>query len=60
MPFSISIFHKAIHIGIEKLIIQKYKLNQMEKERIVDLICKNYIGEEYRMQSLNDKINKKN
>ena len=59
MPFSISIFHEAIHIGIEKLIIQKYKLNQMEKERIVDLICKNYIGEEYRMQSLNDKINKK-
>lgn len=59
-PFPISIFHEAIHIGIEKLIIQKYKLNQMEKERIVDLICKNYIGEEYRMQSLNDKINKKN
>ncbi len=31
----------------------------MEKERIVDLICKNYIGEKYHMQSLNNKINKK-
>jgi len=32
--------HEAMHIGIEEKIIRHFNLNHLEKERIVDLMCK--------------------
>lgn len=36
--------HEFVHIGIEEAIIQKYGLSHWEKERVVDLICKNALN----------------
>ena len=35
------ILHEAMHIGIEKNIVQRFGLIYPEKERVVDLMCKN-------------------
>jgi hypothetical protein len=45
------LFHEMIHIGIEENIIQKYGINQMDKEKIVDNICRLYI-DNYRLPSI--------
>lgn len=39
------VLHEAMHIGIEESIIRKYKLTHLEKERVVDLMCKNIYAE---------------
>ena len=38
-----TVLHEIVHIGIEESIIQKYALNHWEKERLVDLICQQYL-----------------
>ncbi|OFZ51764.1 MAG: hypothetical protein A2381_18450 [Bdellovibrionales bacterium RIFOXYB1_FULL_37_110] len=38
-----TIIHEIVHIGIEESIIQKYNLEHWEKERLVDLICQQYL-----------------
>ena len=35
-----ALVHEITHIGIEKNIVKKFKLTELEKERLVDLICK--------------------
>lgn len=50
-PYETTIFHEAIHMGIEDSIIQKYKLSQMEKETIVDAFCSIYI-KDYKKQNI--------
>ena len=52
-PYEMTVFHEAIHIGIEQNIIQKYKLSQMEKETIVDALGNLYL-EKYKKQNLKD------
>jgi len=50
-----TIIHEIVHIGIEENIINKYKLTQDEKERVVDLICSKYLNEyisEYEFQEV--------
>jgi hypothetical protein len=42
---STSIIHEMVHIGIEKNIVQKFKLTWMEKEHLVDMICSIYLKE---------------
>ena len=42
-PYFYTIFHEAIHIGIEKNIIRKYNLSQQQKESIVDAMCSRYL-----------------
>jgi hypothetical protein len=37
------ILHEIVHIGIEESIVKKYSLHHWEKERLVDLICFNYL-----------------
>ncbi|MCK5632604.1 hypothetical protein KAH94_02565 [bacterium] len=52
------IIHEIVHIGIEKNIIQKYKLEHWQKERVVDLICSVYLKDilpEYKNQKKGDK-----
>ena len=34
-----TIVHEMVHVGIEEAIVQKFKLNHEEKERVVDLLC---------------------
>jgi len=48
-----NIVHEIIHIGIEKSIVEKYKLSHGEKENLVDLIARYFFKEEtpnYQMQ----------
>ncbi|HCU70809.1 MAG TPA: hypothetical protein DIC35_03605 [Candidatus Moranbacteria bacterium] len=50
--------HELIHIGIERLIIEKFNLSQQEKERVVDLIYTNILKLPGRvMQNENDDKN---
>ncbi|MBF0299894.1 MAG: hypothetical protein HQK51_14305 [Oligoflexia bacterium] len=42
--FNDGIVHEIIHIGIEEVIVRKYKLEHWEKEFLVDTICKLYLG----------------
>ena len=41
------LFHEFVHILIQNQIIEKYKVPQILKERIVDIICKTFLGESY-------------
>lgn len=41
-----AVIHEITHIGIEESIVEKYKLNHWEKERLVDLIVKIIFKEE--------------
>jgi hypothetical protein len=50
-----TILHESVHIGIEDRIIQKYKLQHWEKERIVDQFVKKQFGSvvpDYQMQNI--------
>jgi hypothetical protein len=52
-----TIIHESVHMGIENLIVKKYKLTHTEKERLVDLICMNLFQgnlKDYRIQSIGD------
>ena len=52
-----TIIHEIVHIGIEENIVHKYKLTHNEKERLVDLICSNYLKEflpNYKLQERGD------
>ncbi|HTK03416.1 MAG TPA: hypothetical protein VL401_01450 [Alphaproteobacteria bacterium] len=52
-----TIIHEGVHIGIEANIVQKYNLSHWEKERVVDLMCKNLFGDllpEYTLQEKGD------
>jgi len=52
-----TVVHECVHIGIEKPIVKRFKLTHTEKERLVDLICKNLfrgILTEYKTQSIGD------
>ena len=56
-----TIVHEIVHIGIEELIVQKYKLKHWEKEYLVDTICKKYLGSlmpEYMSQRIVKKMDK--
>ena len=49
--------HEIIHIGVEQIIVKKYKLNQPEKERLVDLMVKILFSKlipEYEVQSFGE------
>lgn len=51
------IIHEAVHMGIESIIVQKFRLTQWEKEGLVDLICSLYLGDllpDYYMQEFDD------
>lgn len=53
-----SAIHEMIHLGIEELLVQKYKLSHWEKERLVDLICSTYLKDllpKYFMQKQGDR-----
>jgi hypothetical protein len=41
-----TVLHEIVHMGIEDSIVQKYKLNHQEKERLVDLFVKKYFEKE--------------
>lgn len=52
-----TVIHESVHMGIEDIIVKKYKLSHTEKERLVDLICKNLfhdILKDCRIQSIGD------
>jgi len=52
-----TVIHESVHMGIEDLIVKKYNLSHTEKERLVDLICKNLFQDllkEYTIQSIGD------
>lgn len=52
-----TIAHEIIHIGVEECIIEKFKLNHTEKERLVDLMVKNLYKDvfpNYRIQMLGE------
>ena len=52
-----TIIHEIIHMGIEKSIVQKYKVSHGLKERIVDIVAYIMFREflpEYRIQSMGD------
>lgn len=56
-PVDETILHEIVHIGIEEMIVQKHQLSHWEKERVVDLICQNILGDlfpNYRMQNKGD------
>ncbi|MDR2337151.1 MAG: hypothetical protein LBE20_00690 [Deltaproteobacteria bacterium] len=36
---SVTLVHEMLHLGIEEIIVQRFKLQQEEKERIVDNLC---------------------
>lgn len=63
-----TIIHEIVHIGIEKSLVNKFKLTHTETETIVDAICANYLGDmliDYKLEGLSDKklfnlINKDN
>lgn len=38
-----TLIHEIVHMGIEELIVKKYKLEHWEKEYLVDTICKVYL-----------------
>lgn len=53
-----TIVHEIVHIGIDEIIVQKYKLKHWEKERLVDLICLLYLKDLvpwYKAQDITDK-----
>jgi len=53
-----ALIHEIIHIGIEENIINSFSLNNWEKERLVDLICKlkfKDILSGYRLQKMGEK-----
>jgi len=48
-----TIVHEMVHIGIQKNIVERFKLSHLEKERLVDLICSIRFGDilpDYRLQ----------
>ncbi len=51
-------FHEFVHMLIEKPIIQKYKVPQDLKERIVDLICYEFIQKPVQQMFENSFANK--
>jgi len=40
-----TIIHETVHIGIEKVIVKKFDLNQKTKETLVEAICKIYLAD---------------
>ncbi|MFC1845721.1 hypothetical protein ACFLX2_01185 [Candidatus Dependentiae bacterium] len=38
-----SILHEMVHVGTDKIIVEKYKLSHWQKERLVDLVCMLYL-----------------
>lgn len=42
-----TIIHEIVHIGIEDSIVEKFKLNHSEKERLVDLLVRIIFKEEF-------------
>lgn len=50
--------HEIIHIGIEEILVQEYKLTHWEKERLVDLMCTRLFPDlllGYKQQPIDDK-----
>lgn len=39
--FTRIVLHEAMHIGVEESIVKKFNLQHPDKERVVDLMCKN-------------------
>ncbi len=37
--------HELVHIGIEEIIVQRFKLSHWEKERTVDLVTSKMFGQ---------------
>ena len=56
-PYFYTIFHEAIHIGIEENIIRKYNLSQQQKESVVDAMCSKYLPDyiKFGLQSITEK-----
>lgn len=53
-----TIIHEIVHIGIEESIVEKFKLNHLEKEGLVDSICFHYFNDilnGYKIQGVGDK-----
>jgi len=46
-----TIFHEIIHLSIQSF-VEKYKIEHWAKERIVDLVCADFLGEMYSMQNI--------
>ena len=49
--------HEMVHLGIQERIVEKYQLNQTEKERLVDTMVSNLFGgllPTYKLQSVGD------
>lgn len=40
----LTIIHEMVHIGIENIIVKKYNLTHKEKEHVVNMICREYLG----------------
>lgn len=52
-----TIIHEIVHIGMEKSIIQKYKVSHILKERVVDTFVSLFFGEvlpDYKIQSMGE------
>ena len=54
-----TIIHEIVHLGIEEIIVQKYRLKHWEKERIVDLICSLYLKDLLPKYKVNEKGDQK-
>jgi hypothetical protein len=55
-PFNYTIVHEIVHMGIEEIIVKKYDLRYWEKEILVDMIAKIYLGDlmpKYNIQGRN-------
>ncbi|MFH1295185.1 MAG: hypothetical protein ABIH84_01230, partial [bacterium] len=56
-----TVIHESVHIGIEDIIVKKYHLSHTEKERLVDLMCRDLFQDtlkDCRLQSIGDsKVN---
>lgn len=50
-----TIIHEIVYIGIEEVIVNKYKLSHWEKERVVDLICRDILSVSDQMQRPHDR-----
>lgn len=40
-----TVVHEMVHIGIEHIFVETFKLSQKEKETLVDWICKNHLND---------------
>ena len=40
-----TIVHETVHMGVEEVIVKRFRLEHKEKERLVDLICSRLLGD---------------